>query len=320
MNALKVEVLHSIYACMQRTAAASNLSWDDVRLFLSLCRSRSLGEAGKRVGVDGSTMSRRLASLEEALAATLFERGRDGITATAAAERLMPVAEEMEEVMARFTGAAEAFEREIAGRVRITCPADAAEVLIAPLLSELLARHARLRIEIEAGENIVDMSRRACDLALRTARPTSGDLIVTRLFAVTWTVAASPSVAAELGSLRAWSDVPWISCSERFAQTTPGRWYAEHVGDVEPVLRSDSLAMQIRAVASGLGVALVPNLSVAHYGLVSVKLSRRLRSTVESWPEDDLYLVTHRALRNVPRVRAVWDFLIDKTGQRAAAD
>lgn len=292
------------------------MAWDDVRLFLALCRSRTLGEAGARLGVDPSTMSRRLVGLEQALAATLFERSRAGINATEAAERLMPVAEQMEHTMARFTGVAEAFERDVAGRVRIACPADAAEVLLAPLLPELLQRHPRLRVDLDAGEGIVDMARRDADLALRTARPTRGDLLVTRLFGVGWRVAAAPALARELGTLRAWTDVPWIGCSERLAATTPGRWCAATLGDIDFILRSDSLTVQITAVATGLGVALVPELSVEHYGLVPVKLSKALREAGGEWPEDDLYLVTHRALRAVPRVRAVWDFLVEHTTER----
>lgn len=293
---------------------SQTLPWDDVRLFLALCRSRTLGEAGRRLRVDGSTMSRRLASLEDALGTTLFERGRGGIAATEAAERLMPVAEEMEHVMARFTGEAETFEREVAGRVRVACPADAAEVFLAPLIPALRARHPRLGVDLEAGEHVVDMARRGADIALRTARPTQGDLIVTRLFTVGWRVAAAPAIAEAAGRLRRWGDVPWVGFTERFGETTAARWFAAHVGDVEPALRSDSLTVQIAAVAQGLGAALLPERSLAHYGLVPLETTRPLRRATGPWPEDDLFLVAPRALRHVPRVRAVWDFLLEQAG------
>lgn len=293
----------------------TSFAWDDVRLFLALCRSRSLGEAGRRIGVDGSTMSRRLASLEEALDAPLFERGRGGIVATEVAQRLMPVAEEMEYVMARFRGEAEAFEREVEGRVRIAAPGDAAEVLIAPLLPELRRRYPKLGIDIDPGEQVVDLGRRAADIALRTARPDKGDLLVTRLMTVRWRVATSPELVEALGPLKRWSDAPWIACGERTMGATPGRWFGAHVGDAEPVLRSDSLTLQIASARLGLGVALVPTLSIAHYGLREVRRARRLRP---EWPEDDLFLVTPRTLRHVPRVRAVWDLLVEEAARRGA--
>lgn len=63
------------------------------------------------------------------------------------------------------------------------------------------------------------------------------------------------------------------------------------------------------------GVALVPEPSAAHYGLVPVKTSAGLRERSAEWPSDDLFLVTHRAMSQVPRVRAVWDLLIAKHGR-----
>ena len=114
---------------MQRPAAA--VPWDDVRLFLALCRARTVGAAARALAVDASTVSRRLAALEEVLATTLFSRGREGIAPTVAAEGLLPVAEEMEAVMNRFARAADRLEREVSGLVRLTCPPDVAAVVVA---------------------------------------------------------------------------------------------------------------------------------------------------------------------------------------------
>ena len=97
--------------------------------------------------------------------------------------------------MTRFTTAAEGLEREVSGQVRITCPADVAEVVIVPLLPRLLARHPSLSVDLEPGETTLDLTRREADLALRTVRPARGDLVVTRLRGVTWVVAAAPGLA-----------------------------------------------------------------------------------------------------------------------------
>jgi DNA-binding transcriptional LysR family regulator len=293
---------------MQRSTPTA-FHWDDVRLFLALCRSSTVGIAARALGVDASTVSRRLVLLEEAVKATLFDRGRDGVTPTKAAEDLMPVAEEVEAVIRRFTTAAEGLEREALGLVRLTCPPDVAEVIVAPLLREVRARHPGLRFHVDPGEAVLDLTRREADLALRTIRPTSGDLIVTRVATIRWVVAATPALARELGPLKRWADAPWIGFGERLAQLGPMRWHAKHVGG-DHVIRSDSLAVQLASVVAGLGVALVPAPSVAHYGLVAIELAPRLRADASAWPVNDLFLVTHRALRDVPRVRVVWDALI----------
>ncbi len=291
------------------------MPWDDVRLFLALCRERSVGGAAKALGVDASTVSRRLAALERAVAATLFDRGRHGVAPTQAAEDLLPVAETIEESMARFTRAAERLEREVTGLVRITCPPDAAEVAVVPLLPELLRRHPGLRIELDGGEAIRDLARREADVAIRSVRPLRGDLIVTRLLTVRWILAATPAVAASLRALRDWSDAPWVGAGERLAPSPASRWFDKHVR-VEPRASGGSLRIQLAMLAAGAGVALVPEPSLEFYGLVPVRVGARLRDAAADWPRADLYLVAHRALRNVPRVRAVWDVLLDRFAGR----
>lgn len=290
---------------------AATLRWDDVRLFLALCRARTLSEAARELGVDQSTVSRRLATLEDELAASLFDRGRGGVVATEAAERLMPVAEEIEGAMARFAGAAESLEREVTGLVRVACPPDAAEVLIAPHLPGLLARYPGLTLDLQAAEEVVDVARRVADIALRTIRPETGDLIVRTLAPVQWVLAAAPALAQELGTVRAWRDVPWVACGDRLAHLPASRWLREHT-EVTPLVRSDSLRVQISVLRAGVGAALVPAVSVAHYGLVPIDISKKLRRSMSPWPCDDLFLVTHRAIRKVPRVSAVWDFLVER--------
>jgi DNA-binding transcriptional LysR family regulator len=296
---------------------ANDLNWDDVRLFLGLCRSRSVRDAAELLGVDPSTVSRRLAALEETLAATLFDRGREGIAPTEAAEDLMPVAEELEAVMARFANAAEGLERAAAGLVRITCPSDVAEVVVAPMLGELLERYPGLRVELVPSEAILDLTRREADIALRIVRPERGDLVVTKVAQVRWVLAAAPVLAKRLGTLRSWSDAPWIGWGERLSSSWPARWVTARLPEGgDPVVRSDSFMLQVSLVASGLGVGLVPEPSAQHYGLVPVKLSPALREAASEWPVAELFLVTHRALRQVPRVSVVWDLIVARMAAR----
>jgi len=302
---------------VQRNLARDDLRWDDVRLFLALCRARTVGEAAAALGVDASTVSRRLVALEEAVKATLFERNREGIAPTKASEDLMPVAEEIEEHMIRFANAAEGLEREASGLVRVACPPDVASVLVVPLLRELLARHPHLRVQLDAAEPVVDLTRREADLALRTVRPARGDLVVTRLATARWVLAAAPPLARKLGRLRAWTDAPWIGWGERLSELGPARWLAKHVR-APPVVRSDHLAVQLAAAVAGVGVVLVPSQTASHHGLVPVPVGPALRSAAEEWPADELFLVTHRALRNVPRIRVVWDLLVERASERAA--
>ncbi len=226
----------------------------------------------------------------------------------------MPVAEEIEQSVARFANQADALEREAAGVVRITCPPDVAEVVVAPLLSELFARHPALRVTLTPGESVLDLTRREADLALRTVRPQSGDLVMTRLTTAPWVLVAAPALARRLGKLRNFGDAPWVSWGEALSNIGAARWLAKHARGVEPLVRSDSLRVQLAAVSAGVGVALMPEPSVRHYRLTRVSLAAGLRAAAAEWPQDELYLVTHRALRDVPRVRVVWELLLARWG------
>lgn len=300
---------------MHRNTSRESLVWDDVRLFLALGRSRTVGAAARLLGVDASTVSRRLLVLEESIGATLFDRGRNGIAATESAEELFPVAERIEEAMSSFTRAADALEREPSGLVRITCPSDVAEVVLVPLLPELFQKYPQVSVDLDAGETLRDLSRREADIALRVVRPERGDLVVTRLLAVRWVLAATPPVAKKLGKLSNWTDAPWIGFGERLTGSPPARWYEKFVPGAQPRLRSDSLQLQLAALRRGAGVALVPEPSVGAYGLVEVELSRTLGKQAADWPVSELFLVTHRALRDVPRVRVVWELLVEHLGE-----
>src|SRR3954462_7302869 len=112
----------------------NDFSWDDVRIFLALFRARTLSSAAVRLGVNASTVGRRLDALEGALGARLFDRTPDGVAPTAPAEELAPHAEALERTAAGFAMAAAGREAEVEGTVRITAVPGVAEDLLAPAL------------------------------------------------------------------------------------------------------------------------------------------------------------------------------------------
>jgi DNA-binding transcriptional LysR family regulator len=283
----------------------SSLDWDDVRLFLVLYRARTMAEAAATLAVNPSTVSRRLVNLEEALDTALFDRGRDGLRPTPAADDLIATAELVEHGVAQFAHSADRLERDVSGLVRMTCPPDVADVVVLPVVRRLAKLHPALRISLEPGEAMVDLNRREADLALRIVRPTRGDLVFKRVLDVTWVPATSKALATRLGRVADVSTLPWIGWGERYRSTPACRWVDNHIHG-EPILRTDSLTTQIAAAKAGIGVALVPSPSLSHHRLCAIEIA----CPTEPLPQDELFLVTHRALQNVPRVRALWDALL----------
>jgi DNA-binding transcriptional LysR family regulator len=154
-----------------------DLDWEQVRLFLAVAREKSLAGASARLGVDVSTVSRRLDRLEDLIGAPLFDRTRDGTSPTVLAEQVMPHAEEMELAAVRFAAAGAKVETEVEGIVRLTVPPGVADAFVAPALPELYARHPNLVIELDASVGYADLTRREADVAIRAHRPASGDLV-----------------------------------------------------------------------------------------------------------------------------------------------
>lgn len=293
----------------------TRIDWDQVRIFLAVARAGQLQAAADRLGLDVSTVSRRVDRLEAELGVHLFERTREGTVPTAVAEAMLPAAEEMERGLAGFALVADAVETVAEGTVRLTAPPGVADAFVAPRLARFHQRFPRVVVELDASVSYADLTRREADLALRTSRPRGGDLVATRV-AVTRTVPmTSPEYAAELGPLRRLEDARWIGWASDLAHIPAGRWLAEHGPRVTPVLRTSHFGSQIAAAVAGLGVVLAEEPFLRVHRLVHARPGRALRPAWAALPTAELWLVGHRALRLVPRIAALWDFLRAELGE-----
>jgi DNA-binding transcriptional LysR family regulator len=286
--------------------------WDDVQLFLALYRERTLAGAAEEVGLDPSTLSRRLASLEETLGARLFDRTREGLVPSEAAELLLAAAEEMAGAHARFARDASSFEREAEGTVRLSVPPGLAEAFVGPALVRLRRKHPRIQIELDASLHFVDLTRREADLAIRTRRPQTGDLVSLKLGERRWTPLQSARSAKGQRPISDWGELPWIGWGDDMASFPPAKWVTGEVPRSAIVLRTSHFTTQVAAVEAGLGVALLPPAYRRVAGLVPVRHAAALAASVDDLPTNETWLVGHRALRAVPRVAAVWAFLVEE--------
>jgi DNA-binding transcriptional LysR family regulator len=287
--------------------------WDDVRVFLALARERSLGQAGRRLGLDTSTVSRRLRAFEDTLGVKLFERTRAGLLATRAGKQLVPEAEAIEAAHARLQRAASAPEAVAAeGTVRVSVPPGMADAFVAPALARLRARHPRISIELDTSVRAVDLTRHEADVALRWLEPRGAELIVTKLMRSQWIAAAAPQLARELGKLEAWQDAPWIAWDYDLASMPAAAWLARYARGAPIALRTSHMGAQLKAAEAGLGFVLVPEAYLKVTALARVRVPPPLAASAAKLPADDLWLVGHRTQRELPRVAAVWTFLAEE--------
>ncbi len=284
--------------------------WEQIRVFLAVMREKTLSRAAARLAVDVSTISRRLDRLETDLGAPLFDRTREGTTPTLLAEQMLPHAEEMELAAVRFSAAGAQTETEVEGVVRLTVPPGIADAFIAPALVALHARHPKLLVEIDASVGYADLTRREADLAIRAQRPSSGDLVSMKLATAQSRPIGSPSYVKELGRLDRLEDARWIVWGNDLAQLPDSQWLKKHHPNAVPVLRTSHFASQLAAARAGLGLVVTAQ-PPGPSGLVAVRIGKSLAGAWEELPVGQMWLVGHRALRHVPRVAAVWTFVVE---------
>lgn len=288
--------------------------WDDVRVFLAIWRAGSLGKAALRLGLDTSTVSRRLTALEETLGAKLFERRRDGLGITALAESVAPAAEAMESALGLFARSASGAESGAEGVVRISGAPGIVEALVAPSLVRLRAAHPGIRIEIDASARVLDLDKHEADIAIRSVRPEGADLVAKKVASAKWACAASRAFVKKLGVATSWESLPWIAWDHDFGTFGPSRWLTKYASKAEVVLRTSHFGSQAAACRSGLGVMLVPEPHAEAHGLVNVPLAPSLLPSAEALPVDHLWIVAARPSRELPRVAVTWQFLVDELG------
>ncbi len=286
------------------------MDWEQVRLFLAVARERSLAAAGARLGLDVSTVSRRLDRLETELGAPLFDRTREGTTPTALAEQMVSYAEEMELAAARFASAGAQVETEVEGVVRLTVLPGVADVFVAPALAKLHRRYPRLIIELDASISYADLTRREADVAIRSTRPTSGELVALKLLTARALPMSSRAYVEELGKLKRLEDARWLTWATDLAHLPDAVWMRRYGPGIVPVLRTSHFQSQLAAARAGLGVV-IASAPYEKTGLVPVERGKALAEAWSELPTGELWLVGHRALRMVPRVAAVWSFIVE---------
>ena len=273
--------------------------WDDVRLFLAAARAGSFSAAARSEGIEQSTISRRVASLEQQLGAPVFARTPSGPVLTALGQRLFAHAERVEAEVHGFTDEASGHEREVEGLVRIALTETmAAHVVIPEVLPALRASYPGLEIELMVSYESVDLLHREADIALRFFRPQRGDLVAKRAVAFETGVLATRSYAHR--KRRRPQSFEWIGLRLPGIPAPASEWAEAELG-VTPRLWTNSYHAQVEMVRAGLGVAVLtttlrrvdPELLVLDLGLAPT-------------PPVELWLSAHRAVRPVPRVAAVW--------------
>lgn len=293
----------------------SMLDWDDLRLFLAVARAGRMAGAGRRLGMDHSTIARRLTRLEGVVGSRLLDRGPRGVELTEAGQKLVDHAERMEGEVIAATGTLGGRDARISGAVRLATPEAFGTYLVAPNAHRLYQAYPDLRLELAPESQLVSLANRDADAAIMLNRPTSGPIVARHLIDYRLGLYASRAYLDAHGPIRVdqLSDHPFAWYIDARIDIPELRFLSEVSVDAIPVFRSTSIAAQHAAVAGGLG------LGVLHLFAADddPELVRVLPETVEI--RRSYWLAIHADQQRLPRVRAVVDFLgdiVDKARSR----
>ncbi len=281
----------------------SGMDWDDLRVLHAFAEAGTLAQAARRLGVDPSTISRRLQELERALGAQLLVRTTRGMELTDDGTRAAECARIM-------FGAVDALERAVSGAdarregsVRISCAEAFSPVIVTPLAS-LRAQHPNLSIEMVHGNEAVDLRKRDADVAIRMFRDVRDGLVMRKLGSVGWSVFAAPDYLAKRGypsQLQDLSEHDIVGYAASSARSPGARWLAERVEASSVVFRAESTRSVLESVRHAVGLSVLPCWLATDTDLV------RLTDAVVA--QTDVFAVYPPEFKTVARIQLVVEHL-----------
>jgi len=281
------------------------LAWDDLQVFVGIVQAGSISGAAQRLRINHSTVLRRVASLEAALALRLFDRLPGGYALTAAGNRLAValdgVAERIDRAQRLLTGGDEAIE----GVIRLTTTDTLVPGIVMPLVAQFRARHPGVTVQLVVNNSFMSLTRREADVAVRGSNKPPQNLVGRRVGDIQTAPYASKAYLQSLGRRAGIDDCDWVAPDDALSHLEQARWVAKNVAPERIALRLDSLAGMVEAVRQGLGA-----------GLLLCPLADPLPELVrlaEPAPamNTQVWILTHPDLRQVARIRAFTQFLFD---------
>ncbi|MCO6391091.1 LysR family transcriptional regulator [Aliihoeflea aestuarii] len=277
------------------------MNWDDMRVFLAVARSGQILGAGKRLGLNHATVSRRMVALEAALGAKLLNRLTTGCELTPEGERFFQVAERMEADMIAARSEIADEGASLTGTVRIGAPDGFGVAWLAGRLPEFSAAHPDLDLQLVPVPRSFSLSRHEADIAITVDRPTEGRLVAVKLVDYTLALYTSRDYAASHGMPETTDDLPGhrlvgyvpdliVSPSLDYARQFHPQWEAR--------FSVSSALGQVEAVRAGAGIGILHSfIARRHEDLVQIETIKPIRRAY--------WLVYHESVRPVRRIQAV---------------
>ena len=291
------------------------MDWNNLRYFLELARTGTLAGAARRLGVEHTTVSRRIQALEKEVGEMLFAREAGGHRLTEAGRHLLPGVEAMEAAVLGVERAAPTPGGGPSGLVRVGATEGFGTQILAPHLARLTQKHPQLSIDLLALPRMLHLSRREADIVISLERPTRGSVIVTKLADYTLHLYGQREYLARRPLVAQREDLrhhAFISYVDDLLFTKELQFLDQLYPPERFAFRSTSITAQYEAVRAGAGLAVLPAFMADRDPILARVLPQEARFTRTFWmsmPAEGKHLA---------RMQAVWGFLKETVREEGA--
>ncbi len=283
------------------------LEWDDLKLVLAIGRARSITQAAKQTGLHHSTLFRRMADIEDRVGAKLFERQQGDYQPTPSGMAAMETAEKLEAEMAVLARTLAGQDIRPSGTVRLTTT----DTLLHAVLSDDLASFAKaypeITVQVVTDNRFYDLNRHDADIAIRPSNTPNENLVGRQVAPIRSVICGAKGMTHPTDGNGA-----WITCDESLAHIKAAQWRDRYFTDQHVAMRSNSLLNVARLVDAGAGYAVLPLFLAGAFANIAV-----LGDAIDGL-DNDLWMLMHRDLKSVPRVRAFNDFMFPRLKAKTA--
>ena len=287
-------------------AMVHRLDWSALQYVLAVADKGSLVTAARELGVNHTTVLRRIRSFEQQIGARLFERRTTGHVLSAAGEELVAAARSMKDTLLEAERRIAGEDLRLEGTVRLTTADTLAQTILPRALASFGAAHPGVRIDLSTTNTMLSLTRRDAEVAVRPSKEAAPAYVGRRVSEIAIALYASPGY---LDAMPARSDLGrhrWLGLDESLARTTIARWMTRELGDAPVALRVDSLTALSHVALAGMGVAALP----CYLGDTTRGL-RRVRGPIAEMATE-LWVLTHEDLKRTARIRAITDWLVER--------
>ena len=282
------------------------MNWDHLQYFLALAKDGRLVVAARSLGVNHTTVSRRIQALEREMGVQLFTRNNVGFELTEAGIQLQEIAHKVERQIHGINKNVQSENTEITGTVRIGATEGFGAYIVGPILYRLGKKFPRLSIDLLSLPRIVNLSRREADIAITLQRPTRGPYLVTKLRDYELKLYASNEYLEFNPKINTRSDLDkqaFISYVDDLLFSKELSYLDEICKPKQISFRSTSIQSQMQAARYGLGIAILPSFMANEVTGLQEILPKEISIIRSFW------MIMPNEYKKIERMNVVWDTL-----------